>query len=321
MNRTQLINSYFQKKDQLTVKNVAYIQTLNNLWQWLTASDDVKNDTTTNALNLTKNATAHISAKQDGVIAGIEEIIFLISSHIAHIRPIRLIQDGNIIQTGDGILKLSGPTAEILMYERAILNILGRMSGIATTTHNFISKLPNLPNPPLIAATRKTPWMLLDKKAVAVGGGLTHRLSLSDSVLIKDNHLMALQKEKNFKTLEETIQHTVAQMISKNVPFFEIEVATIPQAHAVLSTLSTSYKLQATNSILALMLDNWQPNHVKTFIEKIKKTPVYNRVLLEASGDITEKNLKVWSQTGVDILSIGALTHSSHNFNLSLKIT
>ncbi len=314
INRIRLINSFFQKKDQLVIANTIYRKSVENLWKWLTTSDDVAHDITTTSLSLKNNATATIVAKQKGSIAGLEEIVFLISSHIDAIQLISPINDGNRVKPGDTILKLSGPLPEILAYERTILNILGRMSGIATETNQLVSLAKKFPHAPCIAATRKTPWTLLDKKAVSIGGGLTHRLSLSDSILIKDNHLEAIRQRTN------PIQYALKKAFEKEY-YAEIEVKNSQEAHAALIIFSNHYLLNAKRYTLTMMLDNWTPGAVQTFIKSVKQNSVYESILFEASGDITEKNVKDWSQSGVDILSLGALTHSPKNFNLSMKIT
>lgn len=315
MNRKQRIQKYFDKSDQLTVKNKTYQKALIELFQWLIKTDRTRRDTTTGALDLTSNTTATISAKQRGMVAGLEEIAFLIKTFLPQLTIKHHIQDGLRITYHVSLITISGPATTILPYERTILNILGRMSGIATQTNALVQKTGNTP---FIAATRKTPWNLLDKKAVAVGGGLTHRLTLFDEIMIKDNHLKALQKENNLASTEKAIEHALKTLISKKKRYFELEVENPSQAETVIHALSryTIYDIRYTT----LLLDNWKPDTVKQFINKVKKTAIYNRILFEASGDITPETITTWAETNVDIVSLGFLTHSCNNFNLSMNI-
>ena len=184
------------------------------------------------------------------------------------------------------------------------------MSGIATYCKDLAY---NISTP--IAATRKTPWMLLDKKAVAMGGGLTHRLSLNDWVMVKDNHLKVLQNELHISA-EAAVSETIIRLLAKKNPFFEIEVATPQQAIVAVETLhATSLQKQP----MAIMLDNFTPETVKQTITDLQKSPVYENIIIEASGGITEKNLSDWDKTGADIISLGSLTHSSPNFDVSMR--
>ena len=180
--------------------------------------------------------------------------------------------------------------------------MLQRMCGIATETATIIEKIEH--DKPQIAATRKTLWGLLDKKAVAVGGGLTHRLNLSDGILVKDNHLLALSAKEIIQKVLQTNQTTL----------IEIEVET--EDH--LRELVEEFSKKDSPHALAILLDNFTPHEVKKVLERI---PSHPRIMYEASGGITPENIGDWTQTGVDVLSLGALTHSSKAANLSLDLT
>src|SRR5579859_304225 len=225
MNKNGLIQRYFQRKNQLTITNNLYKEHITALFQWITKADCVRQDVTSQNLHLRGNGTAHIVSKQIGLLAGVEEVMYLLK-HYTHLHADQKIDDGAFVTSGVVILSLSGDTSELLAFERVFLNMLGRMSGIATDTHHLVSLTEN--STTHIAATRKVPWMLLDKKAVAMGGGLTHRLHLKDWPLIKDNHLQALQKERGES--DEFIKEAVQRIMHSGTGFFEIEVETVIQA-------------------------------------------------------------------------------------------
>ncbi len=327
--RKKLIKKYFDKSEKLTVTNTVYKKQLEDLWHWLTHADCVANDITTKSLMFKGNRTAEIASKQEGVIAGIEEISYLIKTFLPQLTFKTHVSDGQHITHHAPLITFKGSATDLLSFERTILNIFGRMSGIATDTHSLVSKLENIEHAPFIAATRKTPWMLLDKKAVSIGGGLTHRLSLSDSILIKDNHLIALQKEYKLKTIEAAIKKAIEQVLNyrhpefisgshideipkqvRNDSFFEIEVANILQAQAAIETFNNSPKYE---KVMALLFDNMAPGEISA----LSKNP---HVIFETSGNITHNNYSTWIHSGVDIISMGSLTHSNKQFDLSLQI-
>ncbi len=318
--------------------NKEYQKTVSSLFQWLTDNDRVNNDKTSKFFPNIKSS-AKITAKEEGIAAGLGEVSYLIKKY-TKLTFKSLIKDGSEINSQETVAQLEGKSHEILAYERTILNILQRMSGIATATNrliNLINPQPTTHNPqPFIAATRKTPWMSLDKKAVAVGGGLTHRLNLSDGILVKDNHL------KLITTFENTLilvmgdvsegSHTkmyrsmgyasgrTHKLISDEL--IEIEVETEKQARQVLKTfqqLTTHNSQLITHNHLAILLDNFSPQRAKQTLYNLKKEFDLSSIIFEASGDINEENIKNWANTGVDILSLGSLTHSIQATNLSLE--
>src|SRR5437773_2959284 len=203
MDRKNLVTRYFQKKDELVSSNSFYANHIMELFHWMLKADEINNDITSQFLSLQGEGRMQIIAKQKGILAGIEEIAYLLKQE-KDITFSPLLSDGSHIIKADVLVEITGDNRKMLAFERTILNIIGRMSGIATDTNKIIQSIQNISNMPCIAATRKTPLMLLDKKAVAIGGGFTHRLSLSDEVLIKDNHLKILQKELGI-SIEEVI--------------------------------------------------------------------------------------------------------------------
>lgn len=314
MNKTPLILKFFQKSDQLTVENTGYKKTISSFFQWLIDNDKVNNDKTTKFFH-NLPAKAKIIAKQEGIVAGLEEVNFLLKKHTnLNFKP--LLKDGNKFTNGTEIAQIKGKFHEILGYERTILNILQRMSGIATETNKLINLINQRPacagrpttndQRPLIAATRKTPWMSLDKKAVAVGGGLTHRLNLSDGILVKDNHLAFVSIENALQILDDKYQNEL----------IEVEVTNTKQAFNAISIFN---KLN-TNNYLAIMFDNFTPQMTKLTLNNLQKEFDISSIIFEASGGINKNNLSEWAKTGVDIISLGALTHSTHASNLSLEL-
>ena len=318
MKRRDAILLHFQKAGNLTVSKEFYNDHITELFFWMTEADSATKDVTSKTLAISGKGKTKIIGKQNGVVAGLEEVKQLLASNTALSFKAK-VSDGTHVSQDDVIAEVSGSNTEILAYERTILNILGRMSGIATETDALISSIKNIPDAPFIAAIRKTPMMFLDKKAVAVGSGLTHRLSLSDEILIKDNHLAMLQKELGLKTSEQAAEEAVKRVMRSSQDYFEIEVDTLSQANAILHMFVRENTKIKKQKMMALLLDNFDPAAVKKFVASLKKLPVYNRVLLEASGEINANNVSEWAKTGVDLVSLGALTHSPKVFNFSMQ--
>ncbi len=315
MNKTSIILKYFQKKDQLTVEDREYQQTISTFFTWLIDNDKVNHDKTTIYFpNISSKAS--IVTKQEGILSGIEEIEFLLKKFTPlSFKP--QFRDGSQFKNGDVIAEIKGKSHEILGYERTILNILQRMSGIATETARLVTLINPIPYTlypkPYLAATRKTPWMGLDKKAVSVGGGLTHRLNLSDGILVKDNHLSYVSIEEAIKIFSKR-SHLRGGATSKEL--IEIEVETDKE---VISAIKTYLEYSTTNN-LAILLDNFTPKLAKLTLTNLKKDFNLSSIIFEASGGIDEKNILEWANTGVDIISMGSLTHSVKTTNRSLEL-
>ena len=247
------------------------------------------------------NAEAEIIAKESGVAAGIEEAEVLLES--LGLKPEALVKDGNEIKPKQVLMKIYGDARTILALERTLLNIVSRMSGIATITRKLVEKIRKAGYKTIVACTRKTAPGLLyfDKKAVSVGGGDTHRLHLDDMILIKDNHIrIAGSIEKAVKTAKEKAS------FSKKV---EVEVSNIDEA------------LEAAKAGAdIIMLDNFPPSQIKRAVEKLKRAGFLGKVLLEASGGITAENIVAYASTGVDIVSLGEITDSPKALDISLEI-
>jgi len=248
-----------------------------------------------------KNVKAFVIARENGIIAGIEEVLLLLKQF----KVKKFKKDGDKVRNNEVILEIYGNARKILIYERTFLNILQRMSGIATLTYGT-KKLVR--NNCFIAGTRKTFFGLMDKKALSVGDALTHRLNLDDSILIKDNHLAILRNNIR-KALELSNKNN-------NSKYVEIEVKNEKES---LEAAETITKLKSSK-IFAIMFDNMTPTMIKNTIIRINNNYKNNKILFEASGGINRVNIKEYSKTGADIISLGILTHSAETLNISLEI-
>jgi len=245
---------------------------------------------------------AHIYAKQSGMISGVEvakEVFFTFDVEVTFCLP-----DGSLVQEGDNILRLKGKLSDIVRAERVALNILSHMSGVTTKTHHMVTKAhTESENHNLrVACTRKTlPGLrLYQKYAVAVGGGDTHRMALSDMIMLKENHLMGSQ------TISEALYNSATK--SSFSQKIEIEV----------ETLESAIEAVETGIPDLVMLDNFKPEDIPTAVQKIKEAN--DLTLVEASGNITEQNIGEYAKSGVDIISMGSLTHSVKGLDISLRI-
>ena len=247
-------------------------------------------------------ATAEVIAKEPGVAAGTEEAKILLES--LGLKVEAPVSDGEKIETKQTMMKIFGDMRTILSVERTLLNILSRMSGIATATRKLTEKLQKAGLKTKIACTRKTAPGLLyfDKKAVLIGGGDTHRLHLDDMILIKDNHItMAGSVGEAVKKVREKAS------FSKKI---EVEVARVEDVLAA-----------AKAGVDIIMLDNFSPKQIEKAIKLLKKAGFLGNVLLEASGGIKTENIIEFASTGVDIVSLGEITDSTRALDISLEIT
>jgi nicotinate-nucleotide pyrophosphorylase (carboxylating) len=244
---------------------------------------------------------AVVVAKEAGIAAGIEETAILAESLGLSVKT--KVVDGDEIKNGKVILKIFGDAQAILSAERTMLNLLSRMSGIATTTRRLVEKLRKANLTAKIAATRKTAPGLLyfDKKAVLIGGGDPHRLRLDDMILVKDNHIAIAGN------VETAVKKAKAASFSKKI---EVEV-----------TSATDALKAAEAGADIIMLDNFSPKQIREAVEALKKAGFFGKILLEISGGITEQNLLEYASTQVDIISMGELTHSVKALDISLEIT
>ncbi len=242
-------------------------------------------------------ARAVIVAKQSGVIAGIGEAKALFE-HFGVAVDVKK-DDGEEVGEGDVILELVGNARSVLLVERTALNVMGRMSGIATEVRRLIGKIRAVNPKVRIAGTRKTLLKPIDKRALLIGGGEPHRFSLSDAILIKDNHLALV-------SLEEAIKRAKAFSVYKVV---EVEVETLEDAVRAVKAGAD-----------VVMLDNMTPGEIAGTVEALKREGLRGRVKIEVSGGITPENIADYAKLDIDVISLGYLTHSVKNFDVSLEI-
>jgi len=245
---------------------------------------------------------AEIIAKEKGVIAGVEEALTFLESFGLQAKA--LVQDGSEASEKTKILHIEGDAATLLSIERTLLNVLSRMSGIATGTRRLMEKIRHAGYKTRVACTRKTAPSLayFDKKAVIIGGGDAHRWGLEDMVLIKDNHIAVAG------SIKEAIRRVRERVsFSKKV---EVEVTSISDV------------LEAAKAgVDIIMLDNYTPEQAKDAVDLLTKNKLRDKILVEASGEITEQNILKYAATGVDVLSLGEITDSAKALDISLEIT
>lgn len=256
-------------------------------------------DVTSDAVIPDCTCRAVIRSEQDGIIAGIGEASALFEHFGVVTEPGK--QDGDSVIEHDIILSLAGSAKGVLLVERTALNIIGRMSGIATQTRKLVDGISSVNSRCRIAATRKTSpgFRALDKKAVQLGGGDPHRMSLSDGILIKDNHLVLVP-------LAEAIRSAKSVSAYRKI---EVEVET---PHDALTAAKEGADI--------ILLDNMPPRRVHDTLAVLKHAELRDRVIIELSGGIDETILSEYAALDVDVISMGALTHTVKNFSVTLEI-
>ena len=258
------------------------------------AEDIGKGDITSSLLSK-KKITSAIISRETAIVAGVTYAKEIFKIKGCNVKILK--KDGSKVKPNDIIMRITGDSAKILMCERTALNLLTRMSGIATQTNFLVKKIPSKTK---LYATRKTAPGLryFDKEAVEIGGGKKHRLRLDEMVMIKDNHIAVSD------SLESLIKKA-----KKKYKKFEVEVENISDA-----------VFAAKSGATIIMLDNFTPAQIKKAIAVLKKQKLRNKVLLEASGGITGKNISNYGKTRVDIISIGSITNSVKGIDMSLEI-
>jgi len=239
---------------------------------------------------------AYMIAKHEGVIAGIEVCTEAFKMLDPDIKINPLVEDGDFVEAGTRILEIEGKSRVLLKAERTALNLLQRLSGIATITRLYVEKIIGY-NAKVTDTRKTTPGLrALEKYAVRKGGGYNHRLSLSDGVLIKDNHIKAAGGiKKAVEAAREHIPHTAK---------IEVETETLEQVREALESGAD-----------IIMLDNMPPDIMEQAVKIIN-----HRAVTEASGNVTIDNIQQIAATGVDIISVGALTHSAKAMDISMKV-
>lgn len=268
----------------------------------LALTEDIGSGDVTSLFFVKENleTTAYIFAKQEGRVAGMEVCQEVFRRVDSTLKLLESAQDGDALKDGDRVLTIQGKARSILTAERTALNFLQRLSGVATLTSLYVNEVKD--SKVRLLDTRKTTpgWRELQKAAVRAGGGYNHRMGLYDRAMIKDNHLLAAQ---NFEELQHSIDLLKSQHPSIEV---EIEVDTLQQLALLLNLKGVDYFLLDNMSLDAL-------SQAVRMRDAHDSSP-----LLEASGGICLETLKAIGETGVDFISVGALTHSAIALDFSL---
>jgi nicotinate-nucleotide pyrophosphorylase (carboxylating) len=315
--RDQRVRQAFFRGASLTLENAAYRHAVTGLMDALLQDDLATGDLTSAALQLPPaRVSAAVIAAESGVIAGLQEFAMLYRGRGVDVVLEK--RDGDTIRAGDTVLLAQGEQTKLLALERAGLNLLQRMSGIATASNRLQKRVRQSESETQIVGTRKTPWGLLDKRALHLGGVGTHRLNLGDAILVKNNHLALLAgREEDAAPL--AIER--AWKLRGKSAFIEVEVRSEAAARAAAETFRRLLESSGEEYPCVMMLDNLTPGGIGAVFDNLRREELLDHVLIEASGGISETNVLEYTATGVDAISIGALTHSARALDLSQKIS
>ena len=264
------------------------------------AEDEVAYDPTSSLLPDDLTSEALMMPKANGVLAGVDVALEVFRETDPTLETSRLVDDGSPVERGMYVAAIRGRMSSILRAERTALNFVQRMSGIATAVNGFVQAIDGLPTQ--MIDTRKTlpGWRLLDKYAVRMGGGHNHRMSTGDGILIKDNHIAAMAtRGESMTELIQRAKHDAAHTIR-----IEVECDTLDQVREA---------VEAGADII--LFDNMTPDQMREGVAICK-----GRALTEASGGITIDTVRDVAETGVDLLSTGAVTHSVTALDISLEV-
>jgi len=243
---------------------------------------------------------AKLLVKEAGVIAGVEMAQYIFNRFDPTLNVEVFINDGAEVKPGDIVFVVEGKERSLLQIERLMLNVMQRMSGVATTTRRYVNELAGL-HTKVLDTRKTTPGMrLIEKAAVKIGGGVNHRIGLYDAIMLKDNHI-------DFSGGIEKAIHRAQDYLKekgKNLTI-EVEVRSMQELEEVM----------ATGGIKRIMLDNFSPEMTRKAVERIG-----GKFEIESSGGITFETLRQYAECGVDFISVGALTHSVKSLDLSFKV-
>lgn len=297
---------FLNASKELTLDNPNYKKAV-ELYVWGAYELDVgKGDITTRYYIQDRNKLAHanVVAHADGVLAGMQEAEWFLKKQGIQFNHVK--KDGQKLKKGDLIMRLRGPIVKLSTIERTLLNLLQRMSGVASITRRLADKLPKHIR---LVATRKTLWAHLDKRAVALGGGGTHRLGLDDAVIIKDNHQAVKKPGFEFGFLQLAKR-------AKKARFIEAEIDSMESLKSWMTVyLKHKSKFRRKNYFI-VMLDNFTPDQIKKAVPVLKKEGIF----IEASGGITEKNITRYALPGVSAISLSAITMSAPALDISMDL-
>ena len=258
---------------------------------------------------------ATVFARQDGLVVGCAVVDYLLQIWAPSVRVSWFAGDGKRVSSGDEIAVFSGPRNDVLAVERIALNALGQLSGIATETKRWSAIAPKQ-----IACTRKTVWGLLDKWAVHMGGGLTHRLAKDDAKMIKENDLASMHEELETHAERLVTYLQGVDMYPEQVGAF-LEVETRTDKEALMAAMVWSQR-RASEGLdrLVIMLDNFTPEACKIVSEQMEEQGVREHVVLEASGGIVFSDLKSWHECGLDVVSTSVINRGVSPLDVSMLV-
>ncbi|RPI69775.1 MAG: carboxylating nicotinate-nucleotide diphosphorylase [Ignavibacteriae bacterium] len=263
--------------------------------------EDVGSGDITSELTVSSEATAaaRFLMKQDGIICGLPMLPLVFREFSPDVVLDLKVKEGDAVKAGTVIATVEGPAHALLGAERTALNFIQRMSGVATKTRQYVDRIAG--TGARVLDTRKTipGWRKLDKYATAIGGAVNHRIGLYDMVMIKDNHITAAGG------ITEAVQQCVAEMKGRVEVPIEVEAANLDDVREVLSC----------QGVRRVMFDNFTPDMVADGVHLVNK-----KIETEASGGITYDNIRDYASTGIDFVSVGAITHSAVALDISMKL-
>ncbi|HTZ75026.1 MAG TPA: carboxylating nicotinate-nucleotide diphosphorylase [Candidatus Aquilonibacter sp.] len=317
LTRAQRTEQALFRGASLNMGDAAYKTAVRPILDALLAADTAPRDLTVAALRLSPRRTsADVIPREPGIAAGLEEFAFLLRA--SQIAVFLLAKDGAPFNSGEVLLRIEGDQSRLLSVERVGLNLLQRMCGIATAANRLQSRVARRNPHSRLVGTRKTPCGLLDKRALHLGGVGTHRIGLGDAILIKNNHLAVLagtEEEAGPIAIER------AWSLRTESAFIEIEVRSSAAALAAAAKFR-ELRLRADGAYpCLLLLDNMTPHEIAGVIETLKSRNLYDDVLIEASGRISDANIEEYAAAGADAISVGALTHSARALDLAQRIS
>lgn len=249
-------------------------------------------------ISLTARASARFIIKEHGVICGLPilPIVFRQLSDNVHVDTI--VEEGSVCEAGTVVAKVEGPAHALLSGERTALNFIQRLSGVATKTRTYVDRIEG--TSAQVLDTRKTipGWRLLDKYATTIGGARNHRVGLYDMVMLKDNHISACGG------ITAAVDRVISELRSHKAIRIEVEAHSLDDVAEVLQC----------SGVHRVMFDNFTPELVAQGVRMVA-----HRLETEASGNITLVNIREYAQTGVDYISVGAITHSAVALDISMK--
>jgi len=315
--REQRIEQALFRGGSLTLENPEYRHTVRTITDELLLADLSPSDLTAKALGIRdRHASAAVITRDAGVAAGLEEFALLLRGQGVSVAFEK--NDGDVIRPEETLLRAEGAQSKLLSLERVGLNLVQRMSGIATASRCLQQRASRRNPTTRIVGTRKTPWGLLDKRALHLGNGGTHRLGLGDAILVKNNHL-ALISSREEEAAPIAIEK--AWKFRAESAFIEVEVRGEAAARAAAQTFRRLQEDAAEQYPCLLLLDNMTPGEIAAIVEMLRREDSWDHALIEASGRISETNVEAYAACGVDAISIGALTHSARVLDLCQRIS